>query len=471
MRPLPLLGAWLVLATASASPALPTGSEFQVNAGGTGDQGYPTACVDARGAATVAWESRVDGVSTVRARRFNGAGVAQGDEAILDTVDGGLVQAPAIACAPEGAYVVAWERRDGDDFDIAAQPVRVGGPPVPPIAVNTTTAGRQRAATVCNDAAGNFVVAWQSYGQDGDGYGIVARRFDAAGAARGGEMPINSTTADSQQHPAIACGRSGDFVVVWESRGQDGDGGAIVARRVAADDRAGDEQRLNTTAAGDQRLPAIAALPDDSGYLVAWESEGQDGDESGIVARRLDASLTPLDGEIQVNSVAAYRQEQPAVAASGDGVAVAWSSPGDGDGYGVFARRFTRAGQALGPEVLVNIATAGTQGAVSDEGGGVTAAGNAAGALLVAWQSLRLQGPAPDGDGLGVFARAAPASTCAGDCDGDGTVTIDELVGGVALALADTSAATCPALDTTGDDRVTIAELIAAVAAALNGCV
>ena len=76
MRPLSLLGASLVLAAASASPALPAGPEFQVNTGTVGDQGYPAACVDARGDATVARESRVDGVSTVRTRRFDAAGAA-----------------------------------------------------------------------------------------------------------------------------------------------------------------------------------------------------------------------------------------------------------------------------------------------------------------------------------------------------------------------------------------------------------
>jgi len=470
MWTLPLLGAWVVLVAGTAL-ALPAGPEFQVNTDTAGDQGYPAACIDDAGGATVAWESLgADGTSAVRTRRFDAAGVALGGEATLDALTGGLAQAPAIACAPDRGYVVAWERRDGDDFDIAARRVGADGTASPPDAINATFSGRQRAPAVCTDVGGNFVVAWQSDGQDGDGYDIVARRFDATGAPRVDELLVNTTTADAQQHPAIACGRAGDFVVVWESRGQDGDGGAIVARRFAADGTGGDEHLLSTTAAGDQRLPSIAALPNDGGFFVAWESEGQDGDESGIVARRVDADLTPLDGEIAVNSVAAYSQEQPAVAVSGDGIAVAWSSPGDGDGYGIFARRFDGAGGALGPEILVNLATAGTQGAVSDEGGGVTAAGNAAGALLVAWQSLRLRGPQPDGDGLGIFARAAPATTCAGDCNGDGSVGIEELVRGVGLAVLDESAATCAALDANGDDRIVINELIAAVAAALNGC-
>ena len=468
MRGVTLLGACALL-TARVCAALPAGPELQVNSSGTGDQGYPSACVDAGGTATVAWESRGASGGALVTRRFDRAGAPVAAELILDALAPGVVQAPAVACTPDGGYVVVWERRDGDDFTVAARRIAADGTAAPLLAVSAT-AGRQRGATVCDDAAGNFVVVWQSYGQDGDGYAVVARRFDAAGAPRGDEQVVNQTTAGSQLHPAIACAAGGDFVVVWESRGQDGDGGAIAARGFAADGSAGDEQVLNTTTAGDQRLPAVAALPEGGGYVVAWESEGQDGDESAIIARRLDGAPAPLGGEIAVNSVAAYSQEQPAVAVSGSDVVVAWSSPGDGDGYGVYARRFDLAGQPRAGEALVNVATAGVQGAVSDEGGGLTAAGNAAGALLVAWQSLRLQGAAPDGDGMGVFARAGVAARCAGDCDGDGTVAIDELVRGVALALDDGSAAACAALDADGDDRVVIAELIAAVASALNGC-
>jgi hypothetical protein len=61
------------------------------------------------------------------------------------------------------------------------------------------------------------------------------------------------------------------------------------------------------------------------------------------------------------------------------------------------------------------------------------------------------------------------AAACPGDCDATGTVSVDELVRGVALALGDATAP-CPAFDTSGDQVIDIAELIAAVHAALSGC-
>lgn len=62
------------------------------------------------------------------------------------------------------------------------------------------------------------------------------------------------------------------------------------------------------------------------------------------------------------------------------------------------------------------------------------------------------------------------AAACPGDCNGDGTVTIGELVTGVGIVLGQTPLSACEAFDTDHDHRVIIAELITAVNAALNGC-
>ena len=64
--------------------------------------------------------------------------------------------------------------------------------------------------------------------------------------------------------------------------------------------------------------------------------------------------------------------------------------------------------------------------------------------------------------------RAQPG--CPGDCNGDGTVAINELMTGVALSLDRTAPDTCGAFDRNGDHEVTVDELIAAVRAALVGC-
>lgn len=63
---------------------------------------------------------------------------------------------------------------------------------------------------------------------------------------------------------------------------------------------------------------------------------------------------------------------------------------------------------------------------------------------------------------------APPA--CAGDCSGDGTVTVNEVITGVTIALGGAPLATCPVFDANGDGQIAINELIAAVQSVLVGC-
>jgi len=60
--------------------------------------------------------------------------------------------------------------------------------------------------------------------------------------------------------------------------------------------------------------------------------------------------------------------------------------------------------------------------------------------------------------------------TCVGDCSGDGSVAINELILGVNIALGNNPLSTCPAFDANDSGMVEINELISAVNAALNGC-
>lgn len=86
--------------------------------------------------------------------------------------------------------------------------------------------------------------------------------------------------------------------------------------------------------------------------------------------------------------------------------------------------------------------------------------------------ATRLADPslAPDDrGGRDVLYPAAPAPPCAGDCNGDDVVAVDELIRAVAIALEQTAPDACPGLDHDGDG-VRIDDLLRAVAAALHGC-
>ena len=66
--------------------------------------------------------------------------------------------------------------------------------------------------------------------------------------------------------------------------------------------------------------------------------------------------------------------------------------------------------------------------------------------------------------------RGTPGGPCAGDCNSDGTVAVNELVLGVSVALGTSGTDVCVAMDGNTDGQVAISELIAAVASLLDGC-
>ncbi len=59
---------------------------------------------------------------------------------------------------------------------------------------------------------------------------------------------------------------------------------------------------------------------------------------------------------------------------------------------------------------------------------------------------------------------------CVGDCNGDGSVLVNELILGVNIALSGNPPTSCPSFDENRDGHVLIAELIRAVNNALSGC-
>lgn len=65
---------------------------------------------------------------------------------------------------------------------------------------------------------------------------------------------------------------------------------------------------------------------------------------------------------------------------------------------------------------------------------------------------------------------AAPAVACVGDCNGDDTVPINELIVGVNVALGGSPVGACEAFDRNTNGEVSIDELLAGVNAALGGC-
>ncbi|MCP4456409.1 MAG: hypothetical protein GY816_00025, partial [Cytophagales bacterium] len=108
--------------------------------------------------------------------------------------------------------------------------------------VNSHTLHDQKNPAIAMDADGDFVVVWQSKYQDDDDYGVYAQRYTSDGNREGEEFKVNTYTTSNQMNPAVAMNADGDFVVVWESYGQDADGYGVYARLYTSDGSAEEEE-------------------------------------------------------------------------------------------------------------------------------------------------------------------------------------------------------------------------------------
>ena len=218
-----------------ASSGSPLGGQFQVNSGPFGFG--PIVAMDAAGDFVVAWQKN-DTASDlgIIARRFAASGVPLGNEFRVNTVTAGNQYYPGVASDAVGNFVVIWGSADGDDTGVFAQRFASSGAPLGgEFRVNTYTTGVQGRSllrpSVALDAAGNFVIVWGSDPQDGFFAGAFGQRFDSAGAPVGPEFRINTYTTNDQRSPSVAADGAGNFVVVWSSYSQDGSVEGVFGQR------------------------------------------------------------------------------------------------------------------------------------------------------------------------------------------------------------------------------------------------
>ena len=377
----------------------PQGPEFRVNTYTTLAQAAASVASSSTGNFVVVWSSDQDGsVLGIFAQRYASGGAPLGSEFRVNTYTTDMQRNPVVASDSAGNFVVAWasNNQDGNGYGIFAQRFASTGVPLgTEFRVNTSTTSQQRFAAVASSPAGTFVVAWDSLFQDGAGYGIFGQRYATTGVPLGGEFRVNTYTTAHQSGPSVAADSGGNFVVTWNSYTQDGWEWGVFAQRYASTGTPlGGEFRVNTYTTSYQDSPSVVA--DSAGdFVVAWQSFGQDGANRGAFAQRFAGTGVPLGGEFRVNTYTTNYQGGPSLASdsAGNFVVTWWSDTQDGAGFGIFAQRFANTGTPLGGEFRVNTYTTGSQFFPA-------VAADSAGNFVVAWQD-----DTQDGSGFGVYGQ------------------------------------------------------------------
>ena len=377
----------------------PVGGEFQVNSFTTGPQHNTAVAMDPDGNFVVAW-GQAEGAGDnygIFARRFNAAGVPQGDEFRANTHTAGNQNAPSVAMDADGDFVIAWTSygQDGGGggkyFDGGAYFQRynaAGVPQGPETRSNAYTTSHQGDPSVAMAPGGDFVITWLSSAQDGSGFGIYGQRYNATGVAQGAEFRLNQFTTGNQMNANVAMDDDGNFAATWGTQIQASPTLDVAARRFdAAGNPLGDEFIVNNVTAVDQWNPDIA-MDADGDFAVTWQT---DAEGLRIKARRYDETGAPLANEFTVSS---FDSQMPHVSMAADGrFVVAWGWQSDGSSNGVFARAYDADGNPRGAEFRANSTTTNNQNlhgvAMNDDGD-----------FVVSWGSGY-----QDGSSYGVYAQ------------------------------------------------------------------
>ncbi len=148
---------------------------------------------------------------------------------------------------------------------------------------------------LATSAAGEFVVVWS--GLVPPSYeGIFARLFDAAGQPRGGEFPVSGAATDTQGGARVKSDHAGNFIVAWTHQDGDGDGSGMIARRFDHFGTPITPPFVVNEATDEDQYHANVTLNDAGQFVVTWSS--QDDSYYGVFARR---SAVAAAAEISVD--------------------------------------------------------------------------------------------------------------------------------------------------------------------------
>ena len=262
--------------------------------------------------------------------------------------------APAIAFSTDGGFMV-WQDSAGNGDGAGIRARRIGktlSGSLPAFWVNSNANFINEAPDVALLADGGAVFAWQAgpLGRPGIYARFMRPMTTTAPTFVASDVEIVTGGSTQNQTPKLARLSDGSVIVAWANVGQDGDlSGILVQKLNATGAKIGTPWVANVTVEGNQRNPAIIATSD-GGFTVAWVGENQRFDRSAdVFARVFSSSGFPLSGEIRLNA-GTNICSTPCLAALPQGGFVATWNEFDGDeianGWDVFAGAYDASGVA-----------------------------------------------------------------------------------------------------------------------------
>jgi serralysin len=341
----------------------------------------------------------------VRAQLYSAAGVPLGGPIQVNTTIASHQQLVEIAELADGKFVVTWTNA-GDD--VYARILAADGTPFSgEFRVNTSDTFEQTLGKITALQNGGFVIAWEDHSMVGAAgqFGgtaqidVRAQYFDASGAAVGGEILVNSTTAQKQADHRLITLDNGNVLVAWNDYSTGTFGGDVRGQIIdAAGNKVGGEFQLDTTTSGRQFNLVLQSLSN-GGFVASWLND------SGVVAPRLqvfaaDGGRVGPETEVRPGDTV-VRGVQSIVRLADGGFAIAfdYSPSNDISNLDSFVQVFNAGGLPVGGPLQLHADSSGNQSLGSI---GALAIG-ADGRMLAVW--MQRSGLSTDSAGLDLRAR------------------------------------------------------------------
>ena len=250
-----------------------------------------------RGDYGIAWRAPDGNNVSVYARTFTRTGATKVTTFKVNTSTQPIVYGSFSGMNDVGDTVVFWSTSPGTVGANARLLARVfsstGTPVTGEIEVSAASPNNGAPQGVLVDKNGNFTCIWM--GQVGGD--VMTRRFSRNGTPLTNMITANTYLPDGQAGMHIAMNPSGQSVIAWESHGQDGDGMGIYAQRFnAAGQKVGAEIHVSEATIGDQKDSSVG-IADDGSFAIAWIDDNRrnaPSSQPSVMVRQYGANGTPL---------------------------------------------------------------------------------------------------------------------------------------------------------------------------------
>ena len=281
----------------------------------------------------------------VHAQLFDASGAKVGADLILTPQDGVYHEFYAVDPMQDGGFCVSWSSVTSDSYAYTLHRFDASG------AVVGDELNFLRLASLRDGSFLGLIFEYISDTQSN----LILQAYDSLLQPVGDPVQINSDGIHSRYVESFAELNNGNFVVVFNSFGQDGDANGLFQQVFdSTGAKVGSESQVNTTTPNLQFVDETVALKD-GGYVTAWWDLAPSFNDWRIRAQRYDASGHKVGGEVQIGVATNLALAPPTITALADGgYVVAYKGFDQFFSSNNCLQQFDIDGNAVGPEIILS---------------------------------------------------------------------------------------------------------------------